>query len=80
MLTFKKIKRRPTFVDMAEVRSRELKELLDRTIEGKSISISDEDMPYVNDSEEVAGYIATDGDSYWFINREFAINHYELDG
>ncbi len=79
MLKFKRVKRKPTFVDMAEVSGRELQELLDSGIDGKSISISDEDMKCAKDVDEIVGYIATDGDSYWFINRDFALNNYELD-
>ena len=79
MLQFKKIKRKPTYVDMAKVSSRELKELLNSGIDGKTISISDEDIKYSNDSNDIAGYIATDGDSYWFINIDFAKKNYELD-
>ena len=79
MLQFKKYKRKPTYVDMAKVSSRELKELLNSTIDGKTISISDEDIKYANDSDDIAGYIATDGDSYWFINIDFAKKNYELD-
>ena len=44
MLEFKKIKRKPTFVDMAKVSSKELKKLLSTGIDGKAISISDEDI------------------------------------
>ena len=80
MLLFKKIKRKPTFVNMAEVSFDEVKKLLKSGINGKSISISDEDLEYINknDSEKTAGFIATDGDSYWFINYEFAKNNYEI--
>jgi len=80
MLIFKKIKRKPTFVNMAEVSFDEVKKLLKSGIDGKSISISDEDLEYINknDGEKTAGFIATDGDSYWFINYEFAKNNYEI--
>ena len=80
MLLFKKVKRKPTFVNMAEVSFDEIKKFLDRGIDGKSISISDEDLAYINKNsgEKTAGFIATDGDSYWFINYEYAKNNYEI--
>jgi len=80
MLTFKKIKRKPTYVNMAEVSFKQINELLKSGIDGKGISISDEDLEYVKkkNSDEIAGYIATDGESYWFINLEYAQKHYEI--
>jgi len=80
MLNFKKIKRKPTFVDMAEVSFDEAKKLLKEGINNKKISISDEDIEYLekNNGEEIAGFIATDGDSYWFINYKFARENYEI--
>ena len=80
MLHFKKIKRKPTFVDMAEVSFDEVKKLLKEGINNKKISISDEDIEYLekNNGEEIAGFIATDGDSYWFINYKFAKENYEI--
>jgi hypothetical protein len=65
---------------MAEVSFDEVKKLLDSGIDGKSISVSDEDSEYINKNggEKTAGFIATDGDSYWFINYEYAKNNYEI--
>ena len=81
MLTFKKIERKPTFVDMAEVSFKQLNELLKSGIDGKKISISEEDIEYLkkhNNSDELAGFVATDGDSYWFINLDFAKKNYAI--
>ncbi len=80
MLKFKEIKRKPTFVNMVEISFDEVKKLLDSGIEGKSISVSDEDSEYVNknSSKKTAEFIATDGESFWFINYEFAKNNYEI--
>jgi hypothetical protein len=74
MLHFQKIKRKPTYVDMAKVSFKEINELLKSGIDGKSISISKEDLELIKDnfSDDIAGFIATDGDAFWFINYEFA--------
>jgi len=81
MLHFQKTKRKPTYVDMAKVSFRKINELLKSGIEGKSISISKEDLELIKDnfSDDVAGFIATDGESYWFINLDFAKKNYEIE-
>ena len=80
MLTFKKIKRKPTYVDMAEVNGKMAKEILKNGYNGKSVSFSKEDEKLVLNSkdDEIVGFIATDGESYWFINYKFAKENYEI--
>jgi len=80
-ITFKKIKRKPTFVEMAEVNAQEAKELLNEGIDGKKISFSkeDEEMILKSDDDKIVGFIATDGDSFWFINYDYALQNYEID-
>ena len=80
MLTFKKIKRKPTYVDMAEVNGKMAKEILKNGYSGRSVSFSKEDEKLVLNSkdDEIVGLIATDGDSYWFINYKFAKENYEI--
>jgi len=80
MLTFKKIKRKPTYVNMAEVNGKIAKEILKNGYSGKSVSFSKEDREKVLNSkdDEVVGFIATDGESYWFINYKFAKENYEI--
>ena len=82
MLTFKKIKRKPTYVNMAQVTAKEAKDILKNGIDGKSVSFSQEDKEIVSNSndDEVVGFIATDGDSYWFINYEYAKKNYKIEG
>jgi len=79
-LTFKKIKRKPSFVDMAEVNAKEAREVLENGIDGKNVSFSDEDKEKVLKAkdDEVVGFVATDGESFWFINYEYAKNNYEI--
>ncbi len=81
MLNFKKIKRKPSFVDMAKVNAKTAKELLDNGIDGKKVSFSEEDKEKILKAKDdkVIGFIATDGESYWFINYEYAINNYEIE-
>lgn len=81
MLAFKKIKRKPTYLNMAEVTFNEIKKLLQKGIDKKKISISDEDLEYINknNGEKIAGFIATDGDTYWFVNYNYAKNNYEIE-
>jgi len=79
-LTFKKTKRKPSFVDMAEVNTKEAREILENGIDGKNVSFSDEDKEKVLNAkdDEIVGFIATDGESFWFINYEYAKNNYEI--
>ena len=79
-LIFKKIKRKPSFVDMAEVNAKEAREILENGIDGKNVSFSDEDKEKVLKAkdDEVVGFVATDGESFWFINYEYAKNNYEI--
>lgn len=80
MLEFKKIKRKPTFVNMAEVNAKTAKEILKKGIDNKKVSFSKEDKEKIlnaND-KEIVGYIATDGESFWFINYQYAKENYEI--
>jgi len=80
-LTFKKIKRKLSYVNMAKVNAKEAREILEKGIEGKNVSFSDEDKEKVlkaKDDENV-GFIATDGESYWFINYNYAKKNYEVE-
>ena len=81
MLTFKKIKRKPTYVNMARVNAKEAKEILKNGYNNKSVSFSEEDKDMILKAKdnEVVGFIATDGDSYWFINYEYAKKNYEIE-
>ena len=81
MLTFKKIKRKPTYVNMARVNAKEAKEILKNGYNNKSVSFSEEDKEMILKAKdnEVVGFIATDGDSYWFINYEYAKKNYEIE-
>ena len=79
-LTFKKTKRKPSFVDMAEVNTKEAREILENGIDGKNVSFSDEDKEKVLKAkdDEIVGFVATDGESFWFVNYEYAKNNYEI--
>ena len=79
-LNFQKIKRKPSFVDMAKVNAKEAREVLESGMEGKKVSFSEEDKVAVLDAkdDEIVGFIATDGDSFWFVNYEYAKNNYEI--
>ena len=81
MLNFKKIKRKPSFVDMAKVDAKTAKELLDNGIDGKKVSFSEEDKERILSAkdDETVGFIATDGDSFWFINYDYAKKNYEIE-
>ena len=80
-LTFKKIKRKPSFVDMARVSAKEAREILENGIDGKKVSFSQEDKEKVSKAkdDEIVGFIATDGESFWFINYEYAKKNYEIE-
>ena len=80
-LVFKQIKRKPSFVDMAEVNAKEAKEILKNGIDEKNVSFSDEDKEKVLNAkdDEIVGFIATDGESFWFINYDYAKKNYEIE-
>jgi len=80
-LTFKKIKRKPSFINMAKVDVKTAKEILKNGIDGKNVSFSDEDKEKVLNAkdDEVVGFIATDGESFWFINYDYAKKNYEIE-
>ena len=80
-LTFKKIKRKPSFVDMAKVNGKVAREILENGIEGKKTSFSEEDKEKVlrAKDDEIVGFIATDRESFWFINYDFAKKNYEVE-
>ena len=80
-LNFQKIKRKPSFIDMTKVNANEAREILENGIEGKSVSFSNEDKEKVLKAKdnEFIGFIATDGESFWFINYEYAKKHYEIE-
>ena len=81
MLTFKKIKRKPTYVNMAQVTAKTAKDILKNGIDGKSVSFSQEDKEIILKAKdnEIVGFIATDGKSFWFINYNYAKKNYELE-
>jgi hypothetical protein len=81
MLVFKKIKRKPTYVNMAQVNAKEAKEILKNGYNNKNVSFSKEDKELILQSkdDEIVGFIATDGESYWFINLDYAKKHYEIE-
>jgi len=80
-LVFKQIKRKPSFVNMAKVNVKTAKEILKNGIDGKNVSFSDEDKEKVLNAkdDEVIGFIASDGESYWFINYDYAKKNYEIE-
>ena len=82
MLKFRKIKRKPTYVNMAPVTGKIAKEIAEMGFYGNNVSFSDEDKEMIKNSkdDEIVGFIATDGESYWFINYDYAKNNYEIDG
>ena len=81
MLNFQKIKRKPSFIDMAKVNAKEAKEILKNGIDGKNVSFSDEDKEKVLNAkdDEVVGFVATDGESFWFINYDYAKKNYNIE-
>jgi hypothetical protein len=80
-MEFKKYKRKPSYVEMAKVTFKEARNILDNGLNGKRVSFSDEDIEFLKNGEDsqIAGFIATDGNSYWFINIDFAKKNYEID-
>ena len=81
MLTFKKIKRKPTYVGMAKITAKEAKNILKKGYNKKNVSFSKEDKEIIFNSKdnEIVGFIATDGESYWFINYNYAKKNYEIE-
>ena len=81
MLTFKKIKRKPTFVNMAKVDAKKAKEILKNGYNNKQVSFSKEDKEMILKAkdDEIVGFIATDGESFWFINLDYAKKNYEIE-
>jgi len=81
MLTFKKIKRKPTFVNMAKVDAKKAKEILKHGYNNKQVSFSKEDKEMILKAKdnEIVGFIATDGESFWFINLDYAKKNYEIE-
>jgi len=81
MLNFKKTKRKPSFVDMARVDAKMARELLENGYNGKKVSFSEEDKEKIFEAkdDEVVGFVATDGESYWFINYDYAVKNYEVE-
>ena len=65
---------------MAKVNAKEAREILENGIENKKVSFSEEDKTMVlsKKDDEIVGFVATDGDSFWFINYEYAIDNYEI--
>jgi hypothetical protein len=80
-MNFKKYKRKPSFVNMAEVTFKQVRDILENGLNGKRVSISEEDIEFIKNgkNDEIAGFIATDGDSNWFVNIDFAKKNYEID-
>ena len=80
-MNFKKCKRKPSYVDMAEVTFKQARDILDNGLNEKRVSFSEEDIKFIKSGkdDEIAGFIATDGDSYWFVNINYAKEHYEID-
>ena len=80
---FKRVQRKREFVHLTPISYKDLREILEDGIDGKDISISDDDIElamHKGKSNKMAGYLATDDNmNYWFINRTFAQQHYELD-
>ena len=81
MLNFQKIKRKPSYVNMAKVNAKSAKELLKNGYNNHKVSFSEEDKEKILQAknDEIVGFIATDGESYWFINYDYALKNYEID-
>ncbi len=81
MLNFKKTKRKPSYIDMAKVDAKTARELLENGYNGKKVSFSEEDREKILKAkdDEIVGFIGSDGESYWFINYDYAIKNYEVE-
>jgi len=79
-IKFENIKRKASSVNMAEVNAKTAKEVLENGLDGKRVSFSDEDKEDVLNAKdnEVVGFIATDDESFWFVNYDYAKNNYEI--
>ena len=76
-LIFRKYRRKPISVKMAKVTANIAKKILKNGINGKKVSISNEDIEFINKkNNEIVGYIATDRNSYWFVNFDYAKKHF----
>jgi hypothetical protein len=80
-MKFKKYKRKPTYIDMAKVTYKQAKEVLKNGLNDKKVSFSQEDKEKIlnTQSNKVAGFVAFDGESYWFVNYEYAKKNYEIE-
>ena len=67
---------------MSLVTARELLYLYENGIGAQRLSVSEEDIEEARaaDPDDVVGFVAMDGKSYWFVNFEFARQNYEIDG
>ncbi len=81
MLTFKKTKRKPSYIDMAKVDEKTARELLENGDNGKKVSFLEEDREKILKAkdDEIVRFIGSDGESYWFINYDYAIKNYEVE-
>jgi len=80
MLNFKKTIRKPSPVDLAEVDAKTARELLKNGYKGKEVSFSEEDREMVLKAkdDETVGFVGSDGESYWFINYNYAVKNYDV--
>ncbi len=80
-LEFRPVQRKPVTIPMAPVTKSEALRLHQEGYEGKNVSFSDEDVETIRKSEEdaIVGFIATDSESYWFVNYDYAKKHYEIE-
>jgi len=83
MLNFKKTRRKPSPVDLAKVDAKTARELLKNGYKGKKVSFSEEDKEMVLKAkdDEIVGFVGSgsDGESYWFINYDYAVKNYEVE-
>ena len=79
-MEFKKYQRKPTFIDMAVLTFKEARDILKNGFEDHEVSISKEDKELIlqGKDSDIAGFLATDGKSYWFVNYEYAKENYIL--
>ncbi len=80
-MQFKKYQRKPTFIDMAPLTYKEARNIAQNGYNNQEVSISKEDREIIfqGKDNEIAGFLATDGKSYWFINIDYAKTNYILD-
>ncbi len=79
-MKFKKYQRKPTFIDMAPLTFQKAREILKNGYKNHEVSTSKEDRDLIlqGDDNDLAGFLATDGKSYWFVNLEYAKENYIL--